>query len=200
MKKIYILFFALLCLTTGYTQTALNVFDKTGQGYTTTAASDYECLGINPANLGWSWDNHMVNLGFLETGISIYTNALTKNQVTRDLFNNSIKLDSLGKANAASNFSNTRLWGQGGVTWLGLSVNIPKIGGFAISIRDRLWNTVLNHAAAQFLFLGYNDKAYFDSTVIKNGDTTGFASYLRRQKASSCLCRNKTSFPLVQGV
>jgi hypothetical protein len=177
-----------------YPQTAINIFNTTGGGYSTSVVSDYQCLGINPANLGWSWDDHMINIGLLETGLAIYTNALTKNQVTNDLFNNSVKLSMSERTQAATNFSDTRLWGQGGVTWLGVSLNIPKIGGFAVSIRDRfLWNTVLNYQAAQFLFLGYHDP-YFDSVVAKNGDTTGYSSYLRRQKASAVYAGTKIQF------
>ena len=194
MKKIYILIFSFFSLTVAYSQTALNVFNITGGGYSTTAVSDYQCLGINPANLGWSWDNHMINLGLFETGLSIYTNALTKYQVTHDLFNNNVHLDSIGKKKAANDFTDTRLWGQGGVIWLGVSVNVPKIGGFAVSIRDRfLWNTVLNYQAAQFLFLGYRDP-YFDSVVKNPGDTTGYASYLHRKLASIVYAGTKIQF------
>src|ERR1035438_5827686 len=158
MKKVYILILAFFCLSVGYPQSALNTFNTIGGGYCATIVSDYQCLGINPANLGWSWDNHMINFGLAELGLTVYTNALTKTQVYNDLFNNSIHLDMSQRIQAASNFSDTRLWGQGGMTWLGLSVNVPKIGGFAFSVRDRfLWNTVLNHAAAQFIFLGYHD-------------------------------------------
>ena len=183
MKKVYILILAFFCLSVGYPQSALNTFNTIGGGYSATIVSDYQCLGINPANLGWSWDNHMINFGLAELGLTVYTNALTKTQVYNDLFNNSIHLDMSQRIQAASNFSDTRLWGQGGMTWLGLSVNVPKIGGFAFSVRDRfLWNTVLNHAAAQFIFLGYHDP-YFDSLVANHGDTTGYAT--KAKKAST---------------
>lgn len=193
MKKIYILFISFFSLTFAYSQTALNVFNITGQGFTTTAVSDYQCLGINPANLGWSWDNHMINVGILETGLSIYTNALTKKQVNNDLFNSSLKLSMPQRVQAANNFTDTRLWGQGGITWLGLSVNVPKIGGFAISIRDRfLWNTVLNNQAARFLFMGYHDSTYFDSLVPTKD--TGYATKKNRKPATTVYNGTKIQF------
>ena len=192
MKKIYILVYTFFWMTIAYSQTALNVFNTTGGGYSTTAVSDYQCLGINPANLGWSWDNHMINIGLLETGLSIYTNALTKKQVNNDLFNNNVKLSMSERVQAASDFSDTRLWGQGGITWLGVSVNFPKIGGFAFSVRDRfLWNTVLNSQAARFIFLGYHDP-YFDSLVASNGDTTGYAKHPKQ--ATSVYAGTKVQF------
>lgn len=192
MKKLYL--FAILLFSSGivFSQTALNVFNTMGRGYSTSVTSDYQCLGINPANLGWSFDNHMVTVGLLETGVTVYTNALTKTQLYNDLFNDNLNLPMSERIQAAKNFTDTRLWGQGGVTWLGLSVNINKIGGFAFSIRDRfLWNTVLNSEAAQFLFLGYHDP-YFDSLAVNGGDTTGFSTHA--QKASAVYDGTKIQF------
>jgi hypothetical protein len=195
MKKFYIFLIALLTVTAGYSQTALNVFSAVGGGYTTPKVTGYQSLGINPANLGWSWDNHMIDFGLGETGLTIYTNAVTKSQLMNDVFNSDTYLDMSQRLQAANNFTDTRLWGQGGETWLGLSVNIPKVGGFAFSIRDRfLWNTVLNSEAARFIFLGYHDTTYFDSTVISNGDTTGYASLKNRLPASTVYDGTKAQF------
>lgn len=178
MKKIHTFLLLLFCgFLSGYTQTEINTYNSTGRGYSTSVLSDYQCLGINPANLGWSFDNHKISLSFLETGITIYTNALTKNQVEHDLFNNNLQLSLMQKKDAADNFTDTRLLGQAAITWLGLSFYDKNVGGFAISIRDRLlWNTVFNNAAAQFLFLGYH-ASYFDSLVVNLGDTTGFSKH-----------------------
>jgi hypothetical protein len=177
MNKFYV--FLLLSLVfgtmSGRAQIDINSYNAVGGGYATTYLADYQCLGINPANIGWTNDNHSFNLGFLETGVSLYTNALTKDQVTHDLFNNNIELSLSQKLNAANEFTNTRLWGQAAVTWLGLSYYNKVAGGFAFSIRDRvLWNTEMNTAAAQFLFLGYH-APYFDSLVTKNHDTAGYS-------------------------
>jgi hypothetical protein len=178
MYKFYLSLLILLLFgfTAGFAQTDINSFNAVGGGYSTTYLTDYQCLGINPANLGWTNDGHHFNLGLLETGVNLYTNALTKHQVTHDLFNNSLELSLNQRLEAANQFSNTRVWGQEGVTWLGLSYYNKNIGGFAFSIRDRLmWNTEFNNLAAQFLFLGYH-APYFDSLVV-NGqhDTTGYS-------------------------
>ncbi len=178
MKKVYMFLFTLVFSgwMVSYSQTDINTFNSAGCGYSTTRLSDYQCIGINPANLGWSWDNHMIHASLLETGLTIYTNALTKSQLTHDLFNNSVELSFDEQIKAAQSFTDTKMWGQGGITWLGLSYNNPKIGGFAITIRDRLlWNTVLNQQAAQFTFLGYH-APYFDSLAVQNHDTTGYST------------------------
>jgi hypothetical protein len=195
MKKIYILLITFSWLATLHSQTSLNIVNTIGTGYSTSVVSDYQCLGVNPANLGWSWDNHMIHLGLAETGLTIYTNAVTKQQLYNDVFNNDTYLDMTQRIQAATEFTDTRLWGLGGETWLGLSVNIPKIGGFGFSIRDRfLWNTVLNSEAARFIFLGYHDYQYFDSLVTNGGDTTGFASLHNRKPASTVYDGTKAQF------
>jgi hypothetical protein len=178
MNKFYLSFLIILFfgLTTGVAQTDINSYNAAGGGYSTTYLSDYQCLGINPANLGWTYDQHHFYLGVMETGLSLYTNALTKYQVTHDLFNNNLELSLNQRLNAANQFSNTRVWGQAAVTWLGLSFYSKNIGGFAFSIRDRaLWNTEFSNQAAQLLFLGYH-APYFDSLVVNgNHDTTGYS-------------------------
>jgi hypothetical protein len=178
MKKIYAVLVILFVYSgmTAWSQTEINTFNSVGCGYSTTLLSDYQCIGINPANLGWSWDDHTVHFSFLESGFNIYTNALTKSQLSNDLFNNSFELDYEGQLKAAQSFTNTRMWGQAGITWLGISFNNEKAGGFAFTIRDRLlWNTVLDSAAAQFTFLGYH-APYFDSLAVNNGDTSGYST------------------------
>jgi hypothetical protein len=176
MKKIYLLI--LIChlgLMSSFAQTEINSFNTTGRGYSTSVLSDYQCLGINPANLGWSVDNHAIGLGIGETGLTLYTNALNKDQVTNQLFNSNVHLTLGEKIDAASSFSDTRLIMQAAITELGISYTNKKIGGFALSVRDRVfWNTVLDHNAAQFLFMGYH-APYFDSLVVHNGDTTGYS-------------------------
>ena len=49
-----------------------SVFTSTGRGVSTTFATDYQALGINPANLGWDkeFKGKTIAFGFLETGFS----------------------------------------------------------------------------------------------------------------------------------
>ncbi len=174
-KSILIVILWVACLS-AFSQLEISSFNATGGGYSTTFLTDYQCLGINPANLGWTWDDHRFNIGFLETGMSIYSEPLTKKQVLGDLFSNEDHLSMADRQQAAKDFSNSLLWAQAGITWVGFSYQNEKIGGFAFSIRDRaLWNTVLNDKAADFLFLGYNDP-YFDSLAVTHGDTVGYST------------------------
>ena len=175
MKKVYSLISVFILLSgTLSAQLEISSFNATGSGYSTTVLTDYQCLGVNPANLGWTWNDNSMNIGFLESGISIYSQALTKKQIIGDLFNNDPHLSYSERQQAALDVAGKLTWAQGGITWIGFSYQHEKVGGFAISIRDRgLWNTVFNDKASDFLFLGYHDP-YFDSLVVNGGDTIGY--------------------------
>ncbi len=178
MKKIYLILsiFGFTSTLALYGQTELSNFNATGSGYSVSSATDYQCIGINPANLGWSHDNHSMNIGFLETGFSIYSEAITKRQVTDIIFRNEGQLSFTERQQAAKDFTGKLTWGSLGITWLGFSWQDDKIGGFAVNIRERAqWSTVFNRNAANFLFLGFNDP-YFDSTVVNLGDTAGYST------------------------
>jgi len=178
MKKIITIFLFSLSVSIGYSQMEISAYNATGGGYSTTFLTDYQCIGVNPANLGWTWNKNSMNLGFMETALGIYSEPLTRKQVWGDLFDESITLDNEQKAQAAADFSNKLLWAQAGITWFGFSYQHEKVGGFAFTIRDRmLWSTTLNDSASNFLFQGYNYTTYFDSTANVGTDSvTGYCT------------------------
>ncbi len=179
MKKLYCSIFSVLFLSCTFAQTEISSFNAAGAGYSTASLNDYQCLGINPANLGWTPNDHSWNLGFFEAAITIYSEPLTKKQVYHDLFKEDITLLYQDKEKAAADFTDTRLWAQGAVTWFGISFQNEDMGGFAFCIRDRgLWNSVLNKNAAEFLFQGYN-APFFNIHVYdpsSETDTIGYTS------------------------
>jgi len=152
-------------------QTEISAFNATGAGYSTSYLTDYQCLGVNPANLGWTRNNHTMNLGFFEFSGSIYAEPLTRSQIVNDMFNSNFKLDAAGKLDAAQSFTDTRIISQGSVMGIGFSYQDEKIGGFAFNIRERfMWHSILNDNGSSYLFLGWNDP-YFDEYEIEDGDT-----------------------------
>ncbi len=168
-----VLFFLATAL---FAQTELNSFTSTGSGYATSTINDYQSLGINPANLGWSRNSHSMNIGFFEFGGSIYSEPLTKKEIYSDLYSNTITLDDEGKIDAADAFTDTRMISTASVLLVGFSYQDEDIGGFAFNVRQRFtWHSLLNENAANYLFLGYND-LYFDSTVFENGDEVGYST------------------------
>jgi hypothetical protein len=187
MKKLYISILSVLFLNSAIAQTEISSFNAAGAGYSTASLTDYQCLGINPANLGWTANDHSWNLGFFEGAISIYSEPLTKKEVFHDLFNESITLSYKDKQKAAKEFTDARIWAQGAVTWFGISYQQENVGGFAFNIRDRgTWNSVLNNNAADFLFRGYN-APFFEYHVYDPGsetDTIGYTNPSNETRAS----------------
>jgi len=157
-------------------QTQSGAFTVTGAGYSTAVVTDYQCVGLNPANLGWKRNNHLMNVGFGEGSFSIYSEPL-KRALVDELFNAGDSFTYDEKQEAVENFSNTKLRFEGNVGAFGLSFQDEKIGGFAFSMKERMvWDSNLNEESADILFNGYN-AAYFDSLVVQtNGDTIGYAS------------------------
>ncbi len=176
MRKAYT--FVALCMlsATVFGQAEISAFSATGSGYSTASLTDYQCLGVNPANLGWKKNKHTTSLGFLEAGASIFAEPLTKKEAIADLFNNEKNLTYAERVTAAEQFNGTRLMAQMGTTWVGFAYQDEKFGGIAFSLRERFnWNTKFNINVSNFMFLGFHDP-YFDSLSVVNGDTIGYST------------------------
>ncbi|MFU8843690.1 MAG: DUF5723 family protein [Bacteroidales bacterium] len=161
-----------LGLQVSYSQIELSAFNATGGGYATTYLSDYQTLGVNPANLGWKRKDQTINFGLLEFCGSVYSESLKRNEIINDLFDSSLEFTLEDKQKAAELFISARLIGMISLTHLGASYQDEKIGGFGFNIRERIyWHSIFNENAASFLFLGYRDP-YFDQKELNDeGDT-----------------------------
>ncbi len=170
MNKVFTIIFGLALLPIALkSQGELGAFNVTGTGIATALVSDYQCLGINPSNLGWSSDTRSIHLGLSEISASIYSEPLTKKDITR--FFSEESYTEAEKVDAARRFTNARSASDFGSNNLAFSYQHPEVGGFAVSVRDRVsWNMELNNAAAELLWLGFNAE-YFDEKVIENGIT-----------------------------
>ncbi len=165
MKKLLI--FSLICsFSYGvlFAQTEISAFSATGGAYNMTFLSDYQCLGVNPANLAWTRNDHKMNIGFAEVTASIYSEPLTRGEVFHDLFSNEDWIDTESeKKTAVDKFTDGRLMGVADGMLFGFSYQDERFGGIAFNIRQRLfWSSILNDNAASFLFRGYDDP-YFDA-------------------------------------
>lgn len=197
MKKI-------LLLSTGFflLQTALNAqteyssFTNTGRGASTTFATDYQTVGINPSNLGWGNPyGKKMTMGFTEMTYSVYSQALSKQEL-RDNMWGAIRGDSASnftkqqKIDAAQSFTGAGFAINADIGSFGFSYQHEKIGGFAFRINDRFqWYSKLGKQASEILFLGFN-APYFDSLKYNNGtDTVTIANYenMSQDSASNVL-------------
>lgn len=177
-KPLLFLLFSCLAVISVSAQQEITSFNVTGSGLATMLSQDYQSVGINPSNLGWK-PEHMINFSLGETGLSLYSDALVKSQLS-DAF--SIKdfggheLTEQQKLDAARSFTSKGFAMNVDELWFAASVQLPLVGGFAVSVRDRFSSYVkLNSTMADILFNGRNAN-YFDSTFSQGGDTFGVAS------------------------
>ncbi len=136
MKKIYIILFLAVSLGV-QAQYENSSFTNTGRGCATTFATDYEALGINPANLGWNWkfSDKKFAMGFAEFGASITSDALTKSQlrssVSAIIGGHSNNLTYEDKIGAASTFAQSGTTMNLDMSIFGFALTTKKAGGFA---------------------------------------------------------------------
>ena len=88
MKRILLLLvlFALSGSLTLKAQSEINAFVNGGSVYTTSSATDYQCLGINPANLGIPSyeEDDVFSFGFAEFAFSTFSSSLTRKEMNKE--------------------------------------------------------------------------------------------------------------------
>lgn len=161
------LFFICLCFTS-FAQSGLGIPTGSGKGGTaTTILKNWEAIGINPSNLGWS-DNKTLSVGIFNTiGFNIQSQALQLKNIYRGYFKTQDSLSTEEKLSFSDIFTNPGgINIQTHVNWLAASTQLPKIGGIAVNIRDR-YNAHLhfNPNLADVLFNGINAESYIDTVT-----------------------------------
>ncbi len=154
-------------------QNELGAFTATGRaGVGTTMLTDYQCVGINPANLDFEseYENKRFNLGLFEQTFSISSEALKKSELEKTLFDfDKTDFSYQQKIEAAQKFVNGPLSINYDMNIIGLAVRVPKVGGFAFNVRDRIqWYSNFSREFSNMLFLGYNNP-YFTNVLLNNG-------------------------------
>jgi len=135
-------------------------------GAVTALVNDWEAIGINPANLGWK-SNHKFSITILGVGLSAQSSALDFNTLKNALISPGDTFSKAQKQHFGEVFSNPNgLNLYGDVNWLAFSFNIPKVGGFAMNLRDVLTAHLgLSKTAADIMFNGLQSTAYQDSSI-----------------------------------
>ncbi len=155
-----------------------SVVTATGRGsIATSTVTDYQALNINPANLGLK-DGPTFSFGLAELNLSLYSSALNS------LDFKMLRQDPQGfsqqynNAQIAQKFAGARNSFDFNLMPLGLSFMIPKVGGFALSIRQNIsFTSYMNSGLSNLLFNGFHYTDYIDTfIVIPGGDTIGLAS------------------------
>lgn len=165
----------------------LTSYAATGRGgIATTFATDYQAIGVNPANLAIrkSFRDPKITFGFLEGNMGFFAENITFDQILKSYFpatfnnNENYQLNYSQKEKSARDLTNTPLSTTINATLFGFHVSSEKLGGFAFSIRDRFdFYAETNSTISEILFLGQN-ASYFTSLLLSNGQTIANSSDL----------------------
>ena len=144
---------------TAFAQNELSNFSATGRGgVINTFATDYQAIGINPANLGRS-TNFRVAFTIGEVGAGIGSQSLSKTTFKHILYDGSQSIGPNEKATLVNQLSGDNVLNLNLDTNLfGLAVTLPNgLGGLAFSSRQRVGgHLALNRNAADIIINGQN--------------------------------------------
>ncbi|MBT33882.1 MAG: hypothetical protein CMO01_29825 [Thalassobius sp.] len=162
-------------------QSESTAFTATGRGgVSTTFATDYQSIGINPANLGFhkSFRDPKFTFGFLEMNATFFSEALTRKELFQTLFNSGdIAFTRDQKREAAERIANTSVSMNADVMLLGMSLQLPNNQGIAFSVRDRIqMYSQINRNTAEIAFLGAT-ASYFPELLLSDGSVIANPRY-----------------------
>lgn len=162
-----------LSVTYVFGQNEGSVFTATGRGGAVNAfAKDYQAIGINPANLGLKHD-YKIAFSLGEVGAGIGSLSLNRAQLNKFVSGVEEELTTQEKTEYSAAFAKTNALNlNADVMSFGFSFYLPKVGGFAISNRQRLMTHIgVNRNFANILFSGRNAPLY--QTSVYTDETTG---------------------------
>lgn len=186
--------------TNSVAQTEAADFSRIGFGaFLTSVASDYQCVGINPANLGFVPTDDVFRLSTplefgatrikrhwsftaAEGGMSLHSDALSRSglmdMITQTSSGTFTREDKIAAATA---FANKGVRFSIDAMLVGAAYQSGQWGGIALTVRERLAGTFrFNKDAARLAFEGRHFE-YFDSLAVNfNGDTVGYSTQPQR--------------------
>ncbi|ANQ50813.1 MULTISPECIES: DUF5723 family protein [Flammeovirga] len=172
-----------------------SVYSVTGRGGVgTTFVTDYQAIGINPANLGIkkNYRDPKFTFGLLESNFIFSSEAINTQELLSALTDyRTTKFSLEDKQRAVDKFDSKVTTVDASVMLFGASMQLPKKwGGVAISIRDNVHTRVKTNAfAAEVLFFGATS-SYFpklelaDGSIIDNPRHTGQGEPLTSEQIS----------------
>ncbi|KXX67823.1 DUF5723 family protein [Flammeovirga sp. SJP92] len=169
--------FSLLLLFSNhlYAQSEGSVYSVTGRGGVgTTFVSDYQAIGINPANIAIrkNYRDPKFTFGLLEGNVAFSSEAINTNELLSAITDfRTERFDLAQREEAISKFTDKSTTIDANVMLFGFSWTMPKkMGGLAFSIRDRMSSyTVTNSFTSELMFMGAAT-SYFPKLVMANGD------------------------------
>ncbi len=205
MKKILLTSILCACSFLSFSQSELSVYSATGRaGVATTFVTDYQAIGINPANLGFGRTNEgkKFTLGLLEIAGNAYHQGMSTNEFTKYLVNAQDSDDNIyERITAAQTFKSNTVSVNFDFTLFGLAFQDEKFGGLAVSVRESFrYYSNLNPTASDYAFRGATSSV-FDSLILSDGsrvanDPNNYAAY---QSGGLSIDSGKTNNPFSFG-
>ncbi|AZQ64401.1 hypothetical protein EI427_19950 [Flammeovirga pectinis] len=152
-----------------------SVYSVTGRGGVgTTFVTDYQSIGINPANLGITknYRDPKFTFGLMEANVSFSSEAISTSELLNSITDyKTTRFNTDQKNDAVKKFSDKTTTVDASVMLFGASMKLPKKwGGVAVNIRDNIHTrTTTNEFAAEIMFFGAAS-SYFPKLKMANGD------------------------------
>jgi len=175
MKKLLLLLSILTATVhTVFGQAEGSVVSATARGgVATTMVTDYQSIGINPANLGLrsKYETKHVTFGLLETNASGFVQGVNMSQL-KSLFLSGDSLSPAQQAQGTNLFKGANASANADVMLFGLAIQSDKLGGLAFSVNDVVRSYAgFSQNLTNFTFSGATSTQYFESLYLKNGQT-----------------------------
>lgn len=172
MKKIILTYIFSCCAAFSFAQSELSAYSATGRaGVATTFVTDYQAVGINPANLGFGRVNEgkKFTLGLIEFAGNVYHEGLSnKDFSTYGLKYKDVTLTE--KIIAARKFATNTISMNFDFTLFGLAFQDEKFGGIAVTVRESFrYYSNLTGMGSDYAFRG-GTSSVFDSLILSNGN------------------------------
>ncbi len=177
MRYLLSLSFVVCILQQLRSQNEFSSFNLTGHGQVTTWSTDYQSVGINPANLDIPsrHEGKRYAVGFGEFGVSVFSGALSKDEVRKNIRRDDFQdLTLEQKLFYANEFSTNANSADLDVLGVGYSMRTNKLGSFGFAMRDRAdFYSQFSPKLSELLWMGYNS-SYFTDWILSTGDTIPF--------------------------
>lgn len=190
MKKILLSIVFLHLLSSLFAQVDGGNYVLMGRsGVGTTMTTDYQCIGINPANLGLKtkYETKHVTLGLFDMGLGFFAQGVTNAQFREyvvDPLTNNTPLTPSQSIDAANLMKNNAINFNADIMILGLAIQTEKLGGLGFKISDHI--NGYGAYKGDFTSFGYSgalSTVFFDSLTLSNNavvpnDPNNYNAYL----------------------
>lgn len=168
------LFCLLLTHTTLFAQIENAAYNATGRGGVgTTMLTDYQALGVNPANIAIRYsETKNLTIGIVEGSASVFLQGVTTDEIKNFIQKNSDSLNGYERLKGAETFSGKAFSASADVMPFGVAYVNDKVGSFAFNVKTSFrYFMDFNLNFTQYAFSGAAAINLFPQLITGNQDT-----------------------------